>query len=147
MSRVFQCSKSCCWPLQLPFWRLKCKQVIFKSNFHETFQTLSVNSILCYQDSIKPNLCSNDFLLTEAVVQRCSVKKVFLEISQNSQANTCARVSFYINSTFSYLRQLFIVPCLREKNQIYLMKRFWEINWKNLARRQVTITFQSTKYV
>ena len=31
----------------------------------------------------------------EAVVQRCSVKK-FLEISQNSQENTCARVSFLI---------------------------------------------------
>ena len=30
----------------------------------------------------------------EAAVQRCSVKKVFLEISQNSQENTCARVSF-----------------------------------------------------
>ena len=34
--------------------------------------------------------------LKEAVVQRCSVKKVFLEISQNSQENTCARVSFLI---------------------------------------------------
>ena len=33
----------------------------------------------------------------EAVIQRCSVKKVFLEISQNSQENTCARVSFLIN--------------------------------------------------
>ena len=30
----------------------------------------------------------------EAVVQRCSVKKVFLQISQNSQENSCARVSF-----------------------------------------------------
>ena len=28
---------------------------------------------------------------TEAVAQRCSVKKVFLEISQNSQENTWAR--------------------------------------------------------
>ena len=28
--------------------------------------------------------------------QRCSIKKVFLEISQNSQINTCARVSFLI---------------------------------------------------
>ena len=27
---------------------------------------------------------------------RCSVKKVFLEISQNSQENTCARISFLI---------------------------------------------------
>ena len=33
---------------------------------------------------------------TEAVAQRCSVKKVFLEISQNSLENTCARVSFLI---------------------------------------------------
>ena len=33
--------------------------------------------------------------LTEAVVLRCSVEKVFLEISQNSQENTCASVSFF----------------------------------------------------
>ena len=31
---------------------------------------------------------------TEAVAQRCSVKKVLLEISQNSQENTCARAFF-----------------------------------------------------
>ena len=30
----------------------------------------------------------------EVVVQRCSVKKVLLTVSQNSQENTCARVSF-----------------------------------------------------
>ena len=30
---------------------------------------------------------------TKAVAQMCSVKKVFLEISQNLQENTCARVS------------------------------------------------------
>ena len=32
----------------------------------------------------------------EAVVRKCSVTKVFLEISQNSQENTGARVSFII---------------------------------------------------
>ena len=32
----------------------------------------------------------------EAVTQKCSVKKVFLEIWQNSQETTCARVSFLI---------------------------------------------------
>ena len=32
----------------------------------------------------------------EAVAKRCSAKKVFLEISQNSQENTCARASFFI---------------------------------------------------
>ena len=35
-------------------------------------------------------------LYLKAVVQRCSVKKVFLEISQNSLENTCARDSFLI---------------------------------------------------
>ena len=33
-------------------------------------------------------------LKTEAAAYRCSVKKMFLEILQNSQENTCARVSF-----------------------------------------------------
>ena len=32
---------------------------------------------------------------SEAVVWRCSVKKVFLEIWQNAKENTCARVSFF----------------------------------------------------
>ena len=32
----------------------------------------------------------------EAVAQRCSVKKVFLEILQNSRENTCARVTSVI---------------------------------------------------
>ena len=35
-------------------------------------------------------------LYLEAAARRCSVKKVFLEILQNSQENTCARVSFLI---------------------------------------------------
>ena len=32
----------------------------------------------------------------EAVGRSCSVKKVLLQISQNAQENTCARVSFLI---------------------------------------------------
>ena len=35
-------------------------------------------------------------LSSEAVVLSCSVKKVFLKISQNSQENTCVRVPFLI---------------------------------------------------
>ena len=30
----------------------------------------------------------------EAIIQRCSVKKMFLKISPNSKENTCVRVSF-----------------------------------------------------
>ena len=33
---------------------------------------------------------------TEAVVQKCSVKKMFLEISKNSLENACARISFLV---------------------------------------------------
>ena len=43
-----------------------------------------------------PNLIVIAYEKTEAVVQRCSVKKVFLAISQNSQENNCARVFFLI---------------------------------------------------
>ena len=34
--------------------------------------------------------------ITEAVARRCLVENVFLEISQNSQENTCARAPFLI---------------------------------------------------
>ena len=34
--------------------------------------------------------------ITEAVVQGSSLKKMFLEVPQNSQENTCVRVSFLI---------------------------------------------------
>ena len=45
--------------------------------------------------------------ITEAVVRRCSVKKMFLEILQNSQESTCDRDSFLIKlqtptQVFSY---------------------------------------------
>ena len=39
-------------------------------------------------------LCQQAKAVSEAVAQRWSVKKVFLKISQNSQENTCPRVSF-----------------------------------------------------
>ena len=35
-------------------------------------------------------------LIAEAVVRRCSVEKVFIEISQNSQENICDNFSFLI---------------------------------------------------
>ena len=65
---------------------MKVTQICWKFNI---FMTLSqpFNMILGTH-SITPK--------TEAAVQKCSVKKVFLEISQNSQENTCARVSFLI---------------------------------------------------
>ena len=45
---------------------------------------------------IKVNVENGNVEGTEAVVRRCSAKKVFLKVSQNSQENACARVSFLI---------------------------------------------------
>ena len=44
--------------------------------------------------SLAPCQKISDYWSLEAVVQRCSVKRVFLEISQNLQENTCGRVFF-----------------------------------------------------
>ena len=65
----------------------------------------------------------------EAVVQRCSVKKVFFEIAQNSQENTCARVSFLIKlsetlkNTFSYRTPL-VAASVNNCLHFFSMKKF-----------------------
>ena len=41
---------------------------------------------------------SDSSCLIEAIIQRCSVKKVLLKISQNSQENTCATVPFFFQT-------------------------------------------------
>ena len=64
-------------------------------------------------------------LLSKAVVRRCSVKKLFLEISQNSQENTCARVSFLIKL------QACVFSCIQSEYRkirrpaTLLKKRLW----------------------
>ena len=58
------------------------------------------------------------FLLLEAVARKWSVKKVFSEISQNSQKNICVRASFLIelqasdNFSFTNLPCYFSFACL-----------------------------------
>ena len=67
------------WPLDFLLGKDQlfptCKILVFHSNLW------NYRKIIC-------------LVLIEAVAQGCSIKKVFLEISQNSQENTCARVSF-----------------------------------------------------
>ena len=49
----------------------------------------------------------------EAVLRSCSVKKVFLKISQNSLENTCVRNSFLIDLRVSGL-QLYLKEILAQ---------------------------------
>ena len=50
--------------------------------------TMSPSTLLCRSAG-----CA-EMRNTEAFVQRCSMKKVFLDISQNSQENTCVNLFF-----------------------------------------------------
>ena len=47
-------------------------------------------------------------LTTEAVTQRCSVKKVFLKTSQNSQENTYARASFLKLQACNFIKKTMV---------------------------------------
>ena len=65
-------------------------------------------------------------VLSEAVVQRCSVKKVFLNILQNLRENTCARVSFLINFIKEgTLAQVFLVNFMKFSRTPIFIERLW----------------------
>ena len=75
----------------------------------------------------------------EAVFQRCSVKKVFFKNSQNSQENTCARVSYLIKLQALGLKpatllnkrlwhRRFPVNFLKFRRATLLNKRLW--HWR-----------------
>ena len=75
-----------CLVVEMSFSKSSCFKVnseIYGFHFHKKLDFWSILSFL----RIDPK---------EVVAQRCSVKRVFLKISQKSQENTCARVSFLI---------------------------------------------------
>ena len=69
--------------------------VIYSDLFLQIFSWAFMKNNGC-SNSYFVKCCDNDSIISEAVVHRCSIKKVFLEILQNSQENTCASV-FYKN--------------------------------------------------
>ena len=88
---------------------MTCLQIYQKllslATFLRVHSILKEVSYLSWQNTY-PNLKT-----TEAVFWRCSVEKVFIEVSQNSQENTCARVSFLIK--------------LQASLQLYEKKSLW----------------------
>ena len=55
---------------------------------------MAISLLLCFDSAVVIIFLHVILINAEAVTQMSSVKKVFLEISQNSQENTCAKVSF-----------------------------------------------------
>ena len=58
-------------------------------------------------------------ICSEAIGQRCSVKTTFLEISQNSQENTCARVSLQLYQKETLTQAFSCEFCEISRNTFY----------------------------
>ena len=71
-----------------------CKSFHLFANFYCTFKILSISSEtrMVFKNIVLFIINKN----LEQVVQRCSVRKALLKISQNLQGNTCHCVSFFI---------------------------------------------------
>ena len=99
--KLFQWSR---WNQMRFFWRQSVPDfdfpillIVLFACFLSFINIFNVIGFLCYLE--KRYFVEKEFSLwfiSEAVVRRCSVEKVFLEVSQNLQENTCARVSFLI---------------------------------------------------
>ena len=74
--------------------RTTAKVQNIRTDFKKTVKESGGGRVAFAFYSLCQGLWASSLVVTEAVVQRCSVKKLFLEISQNSQENTCAGVSF-----------------------------------------------------
>ena len=131
----------CRFPMsvQLIYWR--CNKISLDSSSYFYIVFIWIYAVCAHRHVI--TFCYQP----EAVVQGCSVKKLFLEISQNSQENTCAIDSFLIKLQASAqqfikkesLAQLFFCEfCETSKNTFFTEQLRWlllpafknGINWE-----------------
>ena len=70
------------------------------------------------------------FKRTEAAARRCSIKKVFLKISQNSQENTCAGASFFHKVAVEHLWWLLLNATILFNQMQPKIKHFFNISIK-----------------
>ena len=80
---------------QLLLWVI-CFVKFSRCKAHDIHHACKYKSLVSISslDGQKNKLLS-EWKCPEAVVRRCSVKKLFLNISENFQENTCSEVSFY----------------------------------------------------
>ena len=96
---------------------------VFDSLFHFTTSSFSYPSFSVLRLVVLLKLhhySLQEWLLREAVVQTCFVIKVLLEISQNSQENTCARDSFLIK-----LQALFSCEFCEISKNTFFYRTLW----------------------
>ena len=79
---------------------------------------------------------------TETVVRRCRLKKVFSKFSQNSQENTCARVSFSIKlqaEAYNFIKkvtlaQLFSCEFCEYFENTFFIDYLWLCQWDTITQ-------------
>ena len=88
---------------------------VFSCKFCEIFKNIFFHGI--------PPVAAFEKLKAEAVIWRCSVKKVFFKISLHSQQNTCARVSFLLKQS---LKKAFSYEfCEQLSTNIFFTESIW----------------------
>ena len=73
--------------------------------------------------------------MADAVVQRCSVKKLFLKLSQNSQENTCARLQAWGLRTATLLKKRLLHRCFPVNFAKFLRTTFPTVHLRWLLLR------------
>ena len=124
-----------CFFYWLSFWTPKHEERPIQSNYQEVatkrcFCQFIGEIFRCehwiwifeilFEDFCEREVCEM-ILITEAATRGVLCEKVFLEISQNSQENTCARVSFLIKKGL----QLYFKKRLWHRPATLLKKRLW----------------------
>ena len=104
----------CCQPIKFQD-SLNCIYYLKKEVNDKFIFCLQINTNFFFKMTVS---------LLEVVVQRCSLKNLFLEIWQNSQENTCARFSFLIKL------QAYITTLLKER----LCHRCFPVNFVKFLR-------------
>ena len=95
-----------------------------------------------FNSSRERNCEASDFMSsgTEAVVQRCSVRNMFLKISQNSQKNTCVRVFFLIK--LQNLAQVLSCEFCKVFKNSFFIEHLW---WLLLSGKLLIMLYYSNK--
>ena len=73
--------------------------------------------------------------MADAIVQRCSVKKLFLKLSQNSQENTCARLQAWGLRTATLLKKRLLHRCFPVNFAKFLRTTFPTVHLRWLLLR------------
>ena len=128
-------SKSLCLGVSEPTKRLAAQSTAYMDDFFPTNDFSLLESCQLY---LIAKYKASNFCKIEAVIQRCSVKKEFLKILQNSLENFCGRVSFLIKLQ---LKKRFWHRCFPVNISKFLRTSFFieHLQWLPLIKLELSL--------